>query len=95
MLEFAWDESKNKWNQHKHGLTFNEASTAFYDENAKEFFDPDHSDEEERFILLGMSQKARILVVCYCYRSEESIIRIISSRKANKLEQKAYLEINL
>ena len=95
MIEFSWDEAKNKGNRLKHGLNFEEASTAFYDESAKEYYDPDHSDEEDRFILLGMSQKARILVVCHCYRKQNSVIRIISARKANKTEQQSYWEEQL
>ena len=90
-IAFEWDDVKNSKNQVKHGVSFEEAQTVFFDENAIEFDDPDHSVDEERFLLLGYSQKLRILVVCHCYRSAESTIRIISARKATKNEQRAYL----
>ena len=79
-------------NQKKHGISFEEAVTVFYDENALEFFDPDHSETEDRFIMLGMSFRARILVVCHCVRQAGFIIRIISARKATKNETKKYQE---
>lgn len=85
-LHFTWDEDKNKTNQKKHGISFDEAKTVFFDENAVEFQDPDHSKEEDRFILLGFSFKLRILVVCYCYRENDTVIRIISARKATNKE---------
>ncbi len=88
---FEWDDTKNKTNRLKHGIRFEEAETVFFDEQAIEFDDPDHSIDEERFLLLGFSQTLKILVVCHCYRDEESIIRIISARKATKKEQKVYL----
>lgn len=68
MLTFEWDENKNRLNIEKHNVSFEEAATVFYDENAILISDPDHSEEEERFILLGLSQKTRMLVVCHCYR---------------------------
>ncbi len=74
-LIFTWDDTKNK---NKHGVSFKEAQTVFFDENAIEFEDPDHSINEERFILLGLSQSLKVLVVCHCYRSSESEIHIIS-----------------
>lgn len=74
----------------KHRVSFEEAQSVFLDENAMRFSDPDHSDDEERFLILGMSFTLRILVVCHCYRSDDSVIRIISARKADKLEQSAY-----
>lgn len=89
-LRFVWDESKNRANRQKHGVSFDEAQTAFLDENAQLYSDPDHSEEEDRFILLGISFQLRVLVVCHCYREGEAVIRIISARKAKKLEQAAY-----
>jgi hypothetical protein len=89
-LIFEWDDIKNKTNIQKHGVSFEESQTAFFDDNAIEFDDPDHSFEEHRYLLLGFSQSLKILVVCHCYRDDDSIIRIISARKATKKEQKAY-----
>ncbi|GAW87909.1 conserved hypothetical protein [Bathymodiolus platifrons methanotrophic gill symbiont] len=89
-LEFEWDNNKNKINVSKHGVSFDEAQTAFYDEYAIQFFDPEHSEKEDRFLLLGTSFKLKTLVVCHCFREEEAIIRIISARKADKDESKAY-----
>jgi uncharacterized DUF497 family protein len=87
---FEWDDKKDKTNKRKHGVSFEEARTAFYDENAIQYFDPDHSDEEDRFILLGLSFKLKILVVCHCFRESDSVIRIISARKADKEEEYEY-----
>jgi len=87
-LRFTWDKSKA--NQKKHGISFEEAQTVFFDENAIEFFDPDHSESEDRFLLLGLCSNLRIVVVSHCYRKRESLIRIISARKATKKEQKVY-----
>lgn len=89
-LRFEWDERKNKSNIRKHGLSFEEARSAFYDENATVFFDPDHADDEDRFILLGMSFKLRVLVVCHCFRESETVVRIISARKADRREERDY-----
>ena len=89
-IQFAWDENKNRKNKRKHGVTFEEAKTAFYDPQAVAFPDPDHSRDEDRFILLGMSYQWKVLVVCLCYRKKESVIRIISARKANKRETRNY-----
>jgi len=89
-LSFVWDEKKNKANQRKHGISFEEAQSVFLDESAIVYFDPDHSDDEDRFILLGMSFKLRMLVVCHCYRDKKHVIRIISARKADKHEQTDY-----
>ncbi len=89
-LVFEWDNKKNTSNLRKHGVSFEEAQTVFFDENAIEFDDPGHSIQEERFILLGLSQSLKVLVVCNCYRTVESKIRIISARKATKKEQGAY-----
>jgi uncharacterized DUF497 family protein len=89
-LEFAWDKSKDKANIKKHGVSFEEARTAFFDEHAALFHDPDHSEDEDRFILLGTSYKLNTLVVCHCFKEDETTIRIISARKADKDEAKAY-----
>ncbi|MBN2018150.1 MAG: BrnT family toxin, partial [Candidatus Cloacimonetes bacterium] len=86
-LRFDWDKTKSKANQKKHGISFEEAQTVFFDENAIEYFDPDHSKTEDRFLLLGLGSSLRILVVLHCYRKRESLIRIISARKATKKEQ--------
>ena len=89
-LKFEWNKKKEKANLKKHGVSFEEARTAFYDELAIQFFDPDHSGNEDRFILLGTSYKLNTLVVCHCFRVDEMIIRIISARKADKSELEAY-----
>ena len=89
-LSFEWDEAKNTENAKKHGVSFDEAQTVFFDENAIRFFDPDHSQDEDRFIMLGMSFKLRVLVVCHCYRESDTVIRIISARKADKREATDY-----
>lgn len=89
-IAFDWDKGKNQSNQRKYGISFEEAQTVFVDENALLIHDPDHTDEEDRFILLGLSAKLRILVVCHCYRKNDEIIRIISARKAERFEQKQY-----
>jgi uncharacterized DUF497 family protein len=91
-LRFVWDEEKNRSNVRKHGVSFEEARSVFYDENASRFFDPDHSRDEDRFIMLGMSARLRVLVVCHCYRESGDLIRIISARKAKKQEAQAYTE---
>ena len=77
-------------NIEKHGVTFNEASTVFDDDNALYFDDVSHSQDEDRFIILGYSERSRILLVCHCYRDDESLIRIISARKATKTESELY-----
>ena len=89
-LRFEWDKRKEKTNIKKHGVSFNEARGVFYDENAMKFFDPDHSENEDCFILLGISFKLRILIVCHCFRESETIVRIISARKADGDEEKEY-----
>lgn len=93
-IKFEWDTKKAQINIEKHGISFNEASTVFADEDAILFDDPEHSIEEERFMLLGMSSQAKMLIVCHCYRGTDDIIRIISARKATKSEAKQYIEIN-
>jgi len=89
-LKFEWDRAKSSANVKKHKISFDEAQSAFYDEYALVFFDPDHSDDEERFILLGMSIKANVLVVCHCFREYETVVRIISARKADDDEENDY-----
>jgi len=89
---FEWDENKNKKNRSKHNISFEEALTVFEDEEALVIDDPDHSDVEERFIILGLSKKANLLVVCHCYRASDTVIRIISARKATTIEAKQYYE---
>ena len=89
-LKFDWDRRKETANRKKHGVSFAEARTVFFDENARVIADPGHSDEEERFILLGLSSQLRLLVVCHCYREAQGPIRIISARKANRSEQQVY-----
>ena len=87
---FTWDSKKNSANVQKHGISFEEAKSVFYDDNARLMHDPDHSEDEDRFILLGLSTTMRILVVCHCYRERGDQIRIISARKATKNESSAY-----
>ncbi len=89
-LRFEWDSRKDKANQKKHGVTFDEARSVFFDENALQFYDPDHSDTEDRFILLGTNHKLNTIVVCHCFREEETVIRIISARKADADEKQTY-----
>ena len=89
-LKFEWDNNKDRVNTSKHGVTFDEAQTAFYDEYAIQFFDPENSESEDRFLLLGTSFKLKMLVVCHCFRDEETVVRIISARKADKDETKVY-----
>lgn len=90
MIKFEWDKSKSRLNKKKHGLTFDEAQSVFFDEDAIEYSDPDHSEEEERFLLLGRSYQLQVLVVCHCFREAESVIRIISARKATRKEGQVY-----
>ena len=92
MYTFEWDENKNKTNIIKHKVSFEEAKTVFYDDNAILFDDPDHSIEEERFLILGISQTEKLCIVSHCYCDNENIIRIISARKATKNETKVYNE---
>jgi uncharacterized DUF497 family protein len=88
-LYFEWDPAKNASNQKKHGISFDEAKTVFSDDFARLIADPDHSQEEERFILMGSSIESNLLIVCHCIRDEDSV-RIISARKADKKERKTY-----
>lgn len=89
-IQFEWDEAKSLANKRKHGVSFEEAYTVFLDEKAIRFFDPDHSTDEDRFLILGISFQLRVLIVCHCFRAEDAIIRIISARKANKKEETVY-----
>ncbi|MBF0107529.1 MAG: BrnT family toxin [Deltaproteobacteria bacterium] len=89
-IVFEWDDEKNRANIKKHGVSFEEAQSVFFDEHAMRFFDPDHSNDEDRFIMLGMSFKLRVLVVCHCLKKNDTVIRIISARKVNRLEAKGY-----
>ena len=89
-IRFEWDRGKDKQNQKKHGISFTEATEVFSDENARLIDDPDHSAEEDRFIILGMSFKLRLLIVCHAYRGEDEVIRIISARRANRSEEGRY-----
>jgi len=89
-MKFIWDENKNKDNIRDHKVSFEEAETVFYDPNGKIIHDPDHSDEEDRFIIMGISKLLKLLVVCQCYRETDEIIRVISARKATKNEKKGY-----
>lgn len=90
MIKFEWDKAKALANVKKHGVSFDEAQSIFYDELAVQFFDEEHASEEERFLLLGMSTGARLLLVCHCERESGNIIRIISARKATKRESVFY-----
>ena len=89
-MQFAWDGAKAKANKLKHGISFEEAKTVFQDSYALRIFDPDHSGDEDRFLMLGLSSLSRLLVVCHCYRENDNIIRIISARKATKKESSIY-----
>jgi uncharacterized DUF497 family protein len=90
MIEFEWNPTKAKRNLEKHGVSFEEAQSIFYDEYARQFFDDGHAETEDRFIMLGLSDRSRILVVCHCERSQGNIIRLISARKAISKERKYY-----
>lgn len=89
-IRFEWDNNKARENLKNHKVSFDEAKTVFYDPNAILIADPEHSEEEERFIILGLSNKSNMLIVCHCYREREEVIRIISSRKATTNECKQY-----
>jgi len=88
-LKFEWNEAKSASNEKKHGISFDEAKSVFSDEFGRLIADPDHSEDEDRFVLLGVSAKLRVLVICHCYRQGDTI-RIISARKADKLERLQY-----
>ena len=89
-IEFEWNPAKAKANLKKHGVAFEEAATVFFDDRAIEFYDDKHSDWEDRILLLGLSTNLRLLLVCHCYRESDSVIRIVSARKATKNESKLY-----
>ncbi len=91
-LEFDWDKSKASLNKKKHGVSFEEAVTVFYDDDALEFHDPDHTEQEDRFFMVGLSFRTRVLLVSHCIRESGSLIRIISARKATKQEAQKYWE---
>ncbi len=91
-LKFNWDKTKSSLNKKKHGVSFDEAVTVFYDDDALEFYDPDHSEDEDRFFMVGLSFRARVLLVSHCVRESGSLIRIISARKATKQEAHKYWE---
>ena len=90
MVKFEWDPGKDSANQRKHGISFEEAQSVFFDENAIQFYDEGHAEQEDRFIMLGLSIRSRILVVCHCERASGRVIRIISARKATSSERKFY-----
>ncbi|MFZ2652983.1 MAG: BrnT family toxin [Burkholderiaceae bacterium] len=90
-LRFEWDARKAAANLKKHGVSFAEAKSVYVDERAKLIDDPDHSEDEDRFVLLGLSSALGLLLVCHCYRSEDKVVRIISARKATAKESKSYL----
>ena len=89
-MRFAWDAAKAEENAKKHGVSFEEASTVFADESARLKHDPDHSQAEDRFLLLGFSVKLRMLIVCHAYRENDEVIRIITARKATPSERRQY-----
>jgi uncharacterized DUF497 family protein len=89
-IHFEWDAKKNKANIAKHKISFEEAKTVFYDNNARVIADPEHSQDEDRFVILGISASLKLLVVCHCYREPTETIRIISARKATKKESEYY-----
>jgi uncharacterized DUF497 family protein len=89
-LRFEWDERKAAENAKKHGVSFEEARSVFFDDRARLIDDPEHSEQEDRFILLGLSSSLRLLLVCHCYRSAGNVIRIVSARKATASESKSY-----
>jgi len=90
---FEWSGRKASANRRKHGVSFDEAKSAFLDENARVIPDPEHSEDEDRFILLGLSIQLRLLVVVHCYREVDDVIRIISARKADRSERKQYSDL--
>ncbi len=90
VLRFEWDERKNRQNKQGHGISFEEAQSVFFDNRALLIADPDHSEHEDRFVLLGLSSRLRTLVVCHCYRQDGDVIRLISARRANRQERGLY-----
>jgi uncharacterized protein len=94
MIKFEWDPVKAASNRRKHGVSFEEALSVFYDEFAIQFFDEENSDQEDRFILLGLSSEAQVLMVCHCEKNKGNTIRVISARRATKNESRYYQGIN-
>jgi uncharacterized protein len=92
MIQFDWDETKNWANRKKHGIWFEEAVSVFADPNARLFADPGHSDQEEREVILGISSAARLLTIVHCYRENDSVVRIISARRATRRETQYYAQ---
>jgi uncharacterized protein len=92
-MHFLWDQNKNHTNIKKHKISFEEAKTVFFDENARFISDPEHSITEERFIILGISNKLKMLLVVHTFQENDDTIRIISARKATKSESKYYYEV--
>lgn len=90
MIKFEWDTDKASSNKKKHGVSFEEARSVFYDEFAVQFYDEENSDSEDRFLMLGFSDESRLLIVCHCERNDGNVIRIISARKATKTEANYY-----
>ena len=89
-LRFEWDEDKDQANRRRHGVSFREAQTVFVDERGLFMADPNHSEDEDRFVLLGLSASLRLLLVCHCYRASDELIRLISARKATRAEARQY-----
>lgn len=89
-MRFEWDPAKSAANARKHGVTFEEAQSVFYDDFAVQFFDDEHSGDEERFLLLGLSSSAKLLLVCHCEREHGELVRLISARRATKRESAFY-----
>ncbi len=89
-IQFQWDKNKAAENLKKHGVSFQEAETVFFDEKAVEFYDDRHSEWEDRFLLLGLSANVRLLLICHCFKENDSVVRIISARKATAREAKFY-----
>jgi uncharacterized DUF497 family protein len=94
-LRFSWDDKKSEANEKKHGVSFLEAQTVFFDDRALLIADPEHSDDEDRFVIIGLSTGNRALVACHCYRETETVIRLISARKASRKEKLTYSTGNL
>jgi uncharacterized DUF497 family protein len=90
MIKFDWDPGKARANERKHGVSFEEAQSVFYDDFARQYYDLESSEAEDRFLMLGMSNRSRVLLVCHCERSSGDVIRIISARKATRNERKYY-----
>lgn len=90
MIEFEWNQSKATSNKKKHNVSFEEAQSVFYDDFAVQFYDEENSETEDRFLMLGLSNESKLLLVCHCEKEEGNIIRIISARKATKNESKLY-----